>query len=522
MIEIIKNSFLFKFAVNTVELYKKGKIHSTIEATKKHYKTSKTKVLWEQFVAKNSAYKTSIYNKILMRLSYDLVKIGDIYQNSIIKKIFEFFIALYIKITKDSLVFRPLHKLGVKGTLLVAFGLYLPLDYFLRSVVNIAILSSLWDELLFILFIAVILYRKATKKVGLETRVTPLDGYLFMFIAMGLFLMCYMCPVFSIALDGYRAVVQYILWFFAVVRLIEDDKDFQILYNTLIAMIFFIGLHGIYQFIIGVDIPDTWMTSSEESVRTRVFSLTGSPNVMGSIIVLMTPMITAIAYKSKNLKVQLASWGVTILMCMCLLFTFSKGAWFGMVVAVIVFAIFLDRRIIALLLGAGTTVLIAVPSVVNRITYLFTEEYIEASLAGGRMMRWEVGLSLLDTVNPWFGFGLGRFGGAVAMQNQVLETVTYFYMDNYYLKTLVEMGYLGLGFYILLLVAFVIVSIKAIGKVRNTEFHAQTVGIFSGMCGVLVHLYYENIFEVPYMTGYFWAMAAMIMYVGFLRKNKNK
>ena len=52
------------------------------------------------------------------------------------------------------------------------------------------------------------------------------------------------------------------------------------------------------------------------------------------------------------------------------------------------------------------------------------------------------------------GFGLGRFGGAVAMQNQVIEeseTFSYFYMDNYYLKTLVEMGYIGLFFYLLLL-----------------------------------------------------------------------
>ena len=33
--------------------------------------------------------------------------------------------------------------------------------------------------------------------------------------------------------------------------------------------------------------------------------------------------------------------------------------------------------------------------------------------------------------------------------------------------------------------------------------------------GVLVHCYFENIFEEPYMMAYFWGMAAMLMYLGF-------
>ena len=63
------------------------------------------------------------------------------------------------------------------------------------------------------------------------------------------------------------------------------------------------------------------------------------------------------------------------------------------------------------------------------------------------------------------GFGLGRFGGAVAMQNKVIEETkdfSYFYMDNYYLKTLVEMGYLGLAFFILLLFGLVLWSLRSI------------------------------------------------------------
>ena len=137
----------------------------------------------------------------------------------------------------------------------------------------------------------------------------------------------------------------------------------------------------------------------------------------------------------------------TGMMCLSCIFTFSKGAWGGLAVAVVIFAIFLDRRLIALMGVAGVGALLAIPSIANRITYLFTADYLAASRRAGRVIRWSKGLKLLQESNPVLGFGLGRFGGAVAMQNKVIEETkdfSYFYMDNYYLKTLVEMGYLGL------------------------------------------------------------------------------
>ncbi|MBR5000828.1 MAG: hypothetical protein IKY08_02580, partial [Firmicutes bacterium] len=139
-----------------------------------------------------------------------------------------------------------------------------------------------------------------------------------------------------------------------------------------------------------------------------------------------------------------------------------------------------------------------------------------------------------------------RFGGAVAMNNQVLdktEEFSYFYMDNYYLKTLVEMGYIGLIFFVILLVGLAIWGLRAIyqsddryvaGKgcgpadrtvdplFRNEgNMKPLTVGIFSGLMGVLLHCYFENIFEEPYMMAYFWGLAAAVMYAGFFRKREN-
>ena len=219
----------------------------------------------------------------------------------------------------------------------------------------------------------------------------------------------------------------------------------------------------------------------------------------------------------------------TGMMCLSCIFTFSKGAWGGLAVAVVIFAIFLDRRLIALMGVAGVSALLAIPSIANRITYLFTADYLAASRRAGRVIRWSKGLKLLQESNLIRCSASASVASAarVAMQNKVIEETkdfSYFYMDNYYLKTLVEMGYLGLAFFILLLFGLVLWSLRSIGRTGYTKgdrTRVLAVSMFAGMCGVLVHCYFENIFEVPYMMAYFWSMAAAVMYLGYFRKRKN-
>ena len=120
------------------------------------------------------------------------------------------------------------------------------------------------------------------------------------------------------------------------------------------------------------------------------------------------------------------------------------------------------------------------------------------------------------------------FGGAIAMQTQIIDQWDYFYLDNYYLKIMVEMGYLGFAFFVLLLAALLYVGFRCLYRSRtpkeSTEPRVQPLaaGILAGLSGVLVHCYFENIFEEPYMMAYFWMMAAMLVYLGFFRQRKER
>lgn len=525
---MLEGSLVWRALCRLLEWYRMGAIAAFFRSFHEAYPNSKFRTLWREFCAAPlpTAY-TSLYVRAGAAFRRWIEGWGAYIRESLI---YRFCIAVWKPVSGffgTGLIGGACRFLGMRGLLLICLAFYLPIDYFLRSVLQIGFLASVWDEGFLLLCVLYLIWHTAMGRAPLGMRTTPVEGYLWLFIGVGFFLMCAVSPILSIAVDGLRAVVQYLLWFFIALRLIEDDRDFAVFYGALLTVGAAVGLHGIYQYIVAAPIPSSWTSATEQSVRTRVYSITGSPNICGSLLVLFAPLAAGVAYYSKKLWVKAAAIGLTGVMCLSILFTFSKGAWGGLVVAILVFACFLDRRLIALMGVCGAGAVLAVPSITNRITYLFTADYVEASQRAGRMVRWETGLQLLHDSNKWLGFGLGRFGGAVAMQNQVIEqteTFSYFYMDNYYLKTLVEMGYIGLFFYILLLVGVVLWCLRAIGRTNLSaadRTRVLPVALFSGMAGVLVHCYFENIFEVPYMMAYFWAMAAAILYIGYFRKRRH-
>ena len=412
---------------------------------------------------------------------------------------------------------------GVTGLILVCIGLYAGIDYVLRDLLAIPVLSSMWDEALLLFAALWICGQRVEARSPLAARTTPMDCGILLFLTASFVLMNVNAPFFSIQVSGFRASCQYLLWFFIVTRILRDDRDVLRLYGALVGLGVILALHGIYQYIVAVPIPASWMTHTETAVRTRVYSIFGSPNIMGDFMVMVAPMCAGLAYCVKDTKWKIAAWIGTILMCIACLFTMSRASWVAMAIAVVIFVLLVDRRLLALLAVAGIGACF-VPFVRTRIGFLFTDDFAAANTSGGRAGRKLNALNLFYAGNPWVGVGEGMFGGAVAMQNQVLDGIDYFYVDNYFLKTMVEMGYCGLAAFCLMLLGFLGAACRALYR-KAQDFKAGLdrlfplcAGMFAGLCGVIVHCFFENIFEEPYMMAYFWSIAGLLSYIGFLRK----
>ena len=153
------------------------------------------------------------------------------------------------RVISGSLMGKAVFYPGMKRVLLVVFALFLPIDWALRDVLRISFLASVWDEMFLLGSAAYLVFDLIFSVKERKPRVSPLDMPIITFLGAGLALMFVVCPFFNIAVEGYRATVQYILWFFVVLRLVQSEEDVVIVCCIFTIMTTLIALHGIYQYL---------------------------------------------------------------------------------------------------------------------------------------------------------------------------------------------------------------------------------------------------------------------------------
>jgi putative inorganic carbon (HCO3(-)) transporter len=283
--------------------------------------------------------------------------------------------------------------------------------------------------------------------------------------------------------------------------------------KVLVLVGFVAGLIGIIQVVLGVETPGNWVEEGE-STRTRAFSIVTSPNVLGSYMAFISPVAIGLFLSSRHTKERILWAIVTLTGVLALLFTFSRGAWFAFAFVLFIGSFYWKPRIARWVLLAGIVGFVAlffVPegipvlsTVSDRLTTLFSAQYLEKSLEGGRLGRWIEAYHKMR-LEPLFGVGPGHHGGAVASRH--FGTI---YSDSYFFKSLAELGIIG----VTLLISLVVITLRyAAGVVRafvNTPHFFTVLGLFCGLLAVSLHNLVENIFEVPFMSLYFWLFGGFV------------
>jgi putative inorganic carbon (hco3(-)) transporter len=149
------------------------------------------------------------------------------------------------------------------------------------------------------------------------------------------------------------------------------------------------------------------------------------------------------AYVKKSWK--LAGWGLLMFCGYCLLYSFSREAYVGFLIGVLLLG-FLKQRwvLLALMVFLISWQSVVPTSVKERVlmTYDTTDQQLDTS-AQDRVTIWNDAMNLFEQ-NPVVGIGFDTY--------QWLHRVT-IYTDthNYFLKVMVETGVIGLMFFLWLL-----------------------------------------------------------------------
>ncbi len=562
MWKYVSNSLLYRFLIFVSELignaYKNSilnKCISTLSKWNQHSVLHRTK---QNYIEATPKYSFSITYRLLAFLGKKLDKLAGFinlvysqaYKDSILGKSFSgflrlgskylgkwdklvYFIILAVVLSLSALVLPTIVVAGIIGILGTIFVLrnferaaYLvaiyPVLYYIAVKSNNSTLASGWDELLIIFCIGVWFFRWVVDRKDFNFAWTPVDFSLILFfvVCIALFIIQSLGTFGSNSLgfDGLRAVIEYIFFFFIVAKLLRSDDGAKNVVKLMIATCVIMSVHGIYQYIVKVDTPAYWTDKVEVSSGPRVFSFVGSPNVLGCLLAMIMPLAISLIFSEKELVKKLLYTVATGLMGICILLTGSRSSWIALGCALIIYAILSKKYyLIIALFVVALLAYTMVSSVRSRIDYMLDPAYIVSSFKGGRFARWPKALEMFYE-NLLFGEGFGQFGGAVATINKVKGA---FYVDNYYLKAAVEMGIFGLVTFLAALYNGIVWSLRASYKVEDNVSKGLIQSGFGAMVGILITNIVLNNFDAPSVVTYFWTIAAVCVFLGFVKKGPN-
>ena len=483
MDELLRTSLLWRLFAALAALYHRTFLPRMFAAIHRAFAESLPGRALRRLLGGQPAVERSAYRRLMDRGNAWLCGIGarvvPVLEDSLAYRIYR----RVMGALRSSLLLGWLFAGGMTGFLLFLFSSYAIMDYLLRDVLQLAAIG-LWIAF---------------------------------YLTVGVLLLMTVRPAPTVNFTGFRASMEYLAVFYLVTHLIRDERDFREMYLTMVIIATVLALHGIWQFIIGVPIPASWTDAAEGAVRTRVYSIFSNPNIMGAYMILFAPMTIGLAYACERPSQKVLFWLCGLAMCAGCLFTMSRGAWLALAIAAVLFALLIDRRLLALMLVCGA-VACTLPFVRSRIGYLFTPQFADSNARGGRAKRWATAIGYLKTTDPVFGMGYGMYGGAVAVQNPVLPWVEYMYVDNYYVKILTENGIVGVTAFGMMLLGLVGNGLRACVRTAKTRWSPLCAGMLCGLIGVLIHSVFESIWEEPYMMALFFAVAAMLAWAGLLRR----
>jgi len=375
------------------------------------------------------------------------------------------------------------------------------IDYLVRNVLQLGPIASLWDQLLLGYFLLLLVAREHDRPGRLQPgtvlpSVYPLAALCCVYLVADL-------NNFLVTVEGIRATVQFIPFFFVGYLLIDDSDQALSLLRTAAAVAAAVAAVGLLQAVVGVQMPSGWIDVTE-TVSVRIYSIVQSPNVLGSHMSLGIFLATGLTLYESSRRNKILWAAASLIMLAALVLTYSRGAWLAFAAAALMAAYFWDRRLLLAGLMICLAVAILLPSISTRVLAVVSEQYLEKSLQAGRLGRW---LDAYDQLrlNPLFGRGPGRHGGAVAAR--AFGTP---YADNYYVKLAAELGLIGLGVYLLWLGRTLLEGFRSWMHVRCDRRFYLLGGLLGGLVAVALHNGVENIFEVPYLNCYFWLLAGLL------------
>ena len=311
------------------------------------------------------------------------------------------------------------------------------------------------------------------------------------------------------------------LLYFIVTNNINDEQQINYIINALLIIGSLFGIYGILQYN-GIDFS-FW---THNIGRQKVFGLFGNVNYFAEYLIVPLPLAVSLFFVRRNkFKKILLLIGI-LTMGASLTVTITRSSYLGFGVSLIfMFFLYLARRgknfikenkkifIIILAIIILITFLFALPNPLNKPGTVISKikgrisvvQLTQGSSIKRRIAIWKF-TALMIKDHPLLGSGLGTFKynslnyqAKFFDQGENRHLYSYGFADkahNEYLQLWAELGIIGLGIFIWLIISYFSYGLKLLKKIRD-DGSGYKQGIIIGLMGAVVAVLVDGIFGYP-------------------------
>lgn len=328
-------------------------------------------------------------------------------------------------------------------------------------------------------------------------------------------------PVRSAALDGLVKLLLYFVVFLAIERVVTVQPKYRgylvgayILTNLPVVVV---GLRQ--QFFGAQQLATWWDPTSELSSLTRVYSFLGNPNLLAGYLLAAIPLgvVSIILTKRWTWKLLIAL--STLGSLLCIIYSYSRGAWLGLGAEVLVLTLallywaFPRLSLWALpavavgLGGAMAGAVISKPALRLRLMSIFSvfDRNVDQSIS----FRLRVMQGAIAMVKHYPVLGIGPGNRAFNLVYPLFQKARHSALGAYSvpLEMLIETGVVGLLTYGWLVT---VVIGRGLGAIRKEPSLWGIAGL-SIVVGMLVHGLGDTVWYRPQVQVLWWLAVALVM-----------
>ncbi len=254
-----------------------------------------------------------------------------------------------------------------------------------------------------------------------------------------------------------------------------------------------VAFYGIIQYVFFSNMTTAWIDSDFfEDISGRAISTLGNPNMLGEYLIMVLPVAMALWIEKKGLARKYSFVAIACL-GICLILTWSRGAWLGFIFATIVLLLMWNKRAMWILVGG----LFALPfmsmvlpdSIVTRFTSIGN---LVDSSTSYRVYIWRGSVHMLSDY-LFTGIGVGYDAWNEVYPYYTLPGIEAApHSHNLFLQIGIDLGIFGLIFFIGVLFLCVKMSFTLFSRISASpvkdKFSHYRLAVAGPLCGLLAVL----------------------------------